>query len=154
MKGIKHYFSRECKKANVSIVVGEKWCCRFKSGGRNRAEITVPAQTSDQNIFFGFHELGHAMLHGGRTQKEYDNLLCRIEMEREADGFAWEMCAKYGVKTSANNSTMGLIALHLAQGGTYQDFSVEVDDNFVTLKRFGTEIFSNFFGNLPMHPAF
>jgi hypothetical protein len=151
MKGLKHFFLRECKDHNVSVSIGPKWYCSFRE---NKTKIVVPPQTSDLNLFFGFHELGHALLHR-KDSRDYDNLQERIEMELEADTFAANMFRKYDLGTPPiNNATLGLIVLLLLEGSEMKGYSVTIkNERFVILKKFGFELFSQFISNLPMHPV-
>lgn len=104
MKGFKHSFIRECKKYGIAIQVGKLWQCRWD-------KIIVPEQDTHQNIFYGFHELAHAVLHKDDA-RDYDDLKQRIDIELEADRWAYERMKHYGyLDYSINNATLGLIAL-------------------------------------------
>ncbi len=157
MKGLKHCFTHECRTAGVKVRIGKKWQCNFSSG---KPVIEVPEQNSVENIFYGFHELGHAVLHKNE-KRDYSDLKQRIAIEQEADKFAWDMMREYKLGWQKlgigilNNYTHGLIALYLIQGGEMPPYSAHVDEeNFVILKKSGFEIFSHFTSMLPMHPAF
>lgn len=150
MKGIKHLFSREVRFYGVKIEIGAKYQCNFK-----KKTIVVPVQKDDFAVFVGFHELAHYVLHRG-DKRNYDDLLARIEIEQEADYWANSKMTEYGYKTQCNNSTLGLIALFVYQGGEYQDFEVEIDGRSIGLFRKGfpeIEIWGNFLSNLPLHPS-
>ena len=144
MKGIKHFFLRECKEHGVSVKVGNKWQCH----GDN---IVVPEQKTDQDVFFGFHELAHAVLHKD-DKRNYDDLKSRIDIELEADKWAHERMQFHKTPCKINIATLGLIALYLHEGGTMENYSIKLENRFVILYYFGFELYSNFISNLPVHP--
>lgn len=149
MKGIKHIFSRECKKHNVKILIGKLWQCKWDS-------IVVPEQKTDLDLFIGFHELGHCVLHKG-DKRNYDDLMHRIEIEIEADNWANEQMNAHGYKSQNNDATLGLIALYIYQGGEYLPYEIKQENRFIVLYKIvggnKFEIFSQFISNLPMHPT-
>lgn len=149
MKGLRHFFSRLCKEEGVKVVVGNRWHCNFQ---HRKPVITVPEQYTEIDIFYGLHELAHAILHKDDS-RSYDDLAERIEIEMEADGQANAWMLANGLSHQANNYTLGLIARLLLEGGEVDTYSIESQGSFVILNRFGIEIFSQFESNLPIHPA-
>lgn len=149
MKGIRHVFLRECKTHKAKIKIGHKWQCR-------RKEIEVPEQKTDIDLFFGFHELGHYVLHRF-DKRNYDDLLTRIQIEQEADAWANERMKEYGYPAMASMPTYALISLYLYEGGSMPPYITEIEDRFITLFKVINghpfELFAQFISNLPMHPT-
>lgn len=148
MNKLKYYFLDECKNFGVTPIIGDRWQCIF-----SKKSIIVPTQKTKKDIFIGFHELGHYVLHNG-DKRNYDDLLDRINIELEADEYAFKKCKEYDIKhNELNSATMGLIALYLYQGNNLDSYSIECDEWFITLYKNGSEVFGQFINNLPLHPS-
>ena len=119
MKGVKHFFLRICKDNGVKINIGDKWHCSFRD---KKPVITIPEQKTNLDIFLGFHELAHAILHKN-DKRDYDDLLSRIQIECEADNLANKYMRENGLETVSNNYTLGLIALYLFEGNEYLNYT-------------------------------